>query len=75
MKIRMSQPEDAAELEQVIAETLKTTNSRDYSNECIEANIVSHSAEILIDRAKQGHMYLEPVFTDCQPRTSTTAIL
>lgn len=58
MKIRMFQPEDAAELEQLITKTLKTTNSRDYSKECIEANIVSHSAEVLVDRAKQGHMYL-----------------
>lgn len=58
MEIRMFQPENAVELEQVITETLKVTNSRDYSKECIEANIVSHSAEVLIERAKQGHMYL-----------------
>ena len=58
MKIRMFEQEDAAELERVIAKTLRISNSRDYSNEYIEAFILSHSAEGLIERAKQGHMYV-----------------
>lgn len=58
MKIRRLQPQDAAELEQVIAKTLRISNSRDYSAECIEANIASHSAQVLIERAKEGHMYV-----------------
>lgn len=58
MRMRMFREEDAAEVERVIATTLKISNSRDYSKECIEANILSHSAAILIERAKQGHMYL-----------------
>ena len=57
MRIRMFEQEDAADLERVIAETLRISNSRDYSKEYIEANIVSHSADVLIERAKQGHMY------------------
>lgn len=58
MKIRMFEQEDAAELERVIAKTLRISNSRDYSNEYIEAFISSHSADVLIERAKQGHMYV-----------------
>ncbi len=58
MKIRMFKLEDAAELEKLIAKTMKTTNSQDYSMEYIDANILSHSAEVLIERAKQGHMYV-----------------
>lgn len=58
IKMRMFREEDAAEAARIIAETLKTSNSRDYSKECIEANILSHSAEVLIERAKQGHTYL-----------------
>ena len=58
MNIRMFRQEDAEEVECLIAETLKISNSQDYSKEYIEANILSHSAEILIERAKQGHMYV-----------------
>lgn len=58
MEIRMFKQEDAEELEQVIAETLRVSNSQDYAKEYIEANIVSHSADVLIERAKQGHMYV-----------------
>lgn len=58
MKIRLFKEEDAAELERVIAETLRTSNSRDYSKEYIEANISSHSADVLIERAKEGHTYV-----------------
>lgn len=58
MIIRMFRQEDAAEVEWVIAKTLRITNSQDYSKEYIEANILSHSAEILIERAKQDHMYV-----------------
>ena len=58
MKIRRFQPEDAIETSEVIAKTLKISNSKDYSKEYIEANIVSHSPEILIERATEGHMYV-----------------
>ena len=58
MEIRRFQPEDAIETAQVIAKTLKISNSKDYPKEYIEANIASHSAEILIERAKEGHMYI-----------------
>lgn len=58
MKIRRFQPEDAIETAGVIAKTLKICNGKDYPKEYIEANIASHSAEILIERAKEGHMYI-----------------
>ncbi|MDE6593396.1 MAG: GNAT family N-acetyltransferase [Oscillospiraceae bacterium] len=58
MEIRRFQPEYAEETAQVIATTLKISNSNDYSEEYIEANISSHSAEVLIERAKEGHMYV-----------------
>lgn len=56
--IRSFKEEDAAEVARLIAETLRISNSRDYSKEYIEANISSHSADVLIERAKQGHMYV-----------------
>ena len=58
MEIRRFQPEDAAETAQMIAETLLISNSKDYSREYIERIIASHSAEIISERAKDGHMYV-----------------
>lgn len=58
MEIRSFKPEDAAETARVVAETLRTSNSKDYTAEYIEANIASHSAEILTERAKESHMYV-----------------
>lgn len=58
MEIRRFRPEDAEKTAQVVAVTLKTSNSKDYSEAYIEANIASHSPEILIERAESGHMYV-----------------
>ena len=55
MEIRLFKIEDAIETAQVIAETLRVSNSQDYSSEYIEANIASHPAEVLIARANEGH--------------------
>lgn len=57
-KIRRFQAGDAEETAALIAKTLRTVNIKDYSEEYIEANVSSHSADILIERAKQGHMYV-----------------
>ena len=54
-KIRRFQAEEVAAL---IAKTLRTVNIKDYSEEYIEANASSHSADVLIERAKNGHMYV-----------------
>ena len=58
MKIRLFQQGDAIEVAQLVAKTLKASNSKDYSTEYIDDNIASHSAEVLIERAKEGHMYV-----------------
>lgn len=57
-KIRRFQDEDAEEVSALIAKTLRTINIKDYSEEYIEATVSSHSADVLIERAKNGHMYL-----------------
>lgn len=57
-KIRRFQAGDAEETAALIAKTLRTVNIKDYSKEYIEANVSSHSADVLIGRAKQGHMYV-----------------
>ena len=58
LEIRRFHPEDAIETSQVIAKTLLISNSKDYSREYIESTIASHSAEIISERAKEGHMYV-----------------
>ena len=58
MEIRRFQPEDAIETAQMIAETLTISNGKDYSEAYIERTIASHSAEIISERAKEGHMYV-----------------
>ena len=58
MEIRLFKSEDAEEVANLVAQTLKMSNSKDYSSEYIEANISSHSAEVLTERAKWGHMYV-----------------
>ena len=58
MEIRLFRQEDARETAKVIAQTLKASNSKDYSQKYIEDNIASHSADVLIERAKEGHMYV-----------------
>ena len=53
MNIRKFQPEDAQELADVIAETLRTTNIKDYSPEKIEDDIKNNlNAEKLIERSR-----------------------
>lgn len=58
MIIRRFNKEDAEELGQVIAKTLQISNSKDYSENYIKENILSHSAAVLTERAEQGHLYV-----------------
>ena len=51
MEIRRFKQEDATELSNVIIETVKISNSKDYSPKYIEMNVLSHSPEALIERA------------------------
>lgn len=57
-KIRRFRASDSEEVSELIAKTLRTVNIKDYSEEYIEANVSSHSADVLIERAKQGNMYV-----------------
>ena len=57
-KIRRFQETDAEEVSELISKTLKTVNIKDYSKEYIEAAVSSHSSGILVERGKQGHMYV-----------------
>ncbi len=57
-KIRRFQTSDAEEVSALIAKTLRTVNIKDYPEEYIEANVSSHSADVLIERAEHGHMYV-----------------
>lgn len=58
MVIRRFLTQDADETAQVIAKTLRISNSLDYPAENIEANINSHSPDMLKERAKGAHMYV-----------------
>ena len=58
MEIRRFTNEDANELSDVIVETVKISNSKDYPPKYVEMNVVSHSPEALIGRAKNSHMYV-----------------
>ncbi len=57
-KIRRFQKKDAEEVSALIAKTLRIVNIKDYSKEYIEATILSLSAEVLIKRAGNEHMYV-----------------
>ena len=59
MNIRRFQNEDANELADVIAKTLRTTNIKDYSLEYIENDISSFlTAEKLIERSSWMNIYV-----------------
>ena len=58
MNIRRFQNEDANELADVIAYTLRTTNIKDYSTEYIENDISFLRAENLIERSKWMNVYV-----------------
>lgn len=58
MIIRKFKNEDSVELSEVIAETLRTTNSKDYSPEFIEKEILFFTPKKLIERATWVHFYV-----------------
>lgn len=51
MIVRKFKNEDSVELAEVIAKTLRTTNSKDYSSEYIENDISFLTADKLIERS------------------------
>ena len=58
MNIRLFRNEDAEEVAALIARTLREVNIRDYSPENIEANVASHDAEAIRNRAGWTHFYV-----------------
>jgi len=58
MNVRRFRNEDANELADVIAKTLRTTNSKDYSPEYIENDISFLTAEKLIERSGWTNLYV-----------------
>jgi len=58
MNIRRFQNDDAKELAEVIARTLRTTNSKDYTPEDLEICIDSLNADKLIERSGWTHLYV-----------------
>ena len=56
--VRKFNAEDAEEVSMLVTRTLREVNSGDNSKEYIEANVESHSASVLIERAKSSHMYV-----------------
>ncbi|MBO5576494.1 MAG: GNAT family N-acetyltransferase [Ruminococcus sp.] len=58
MEIRRLRHRDADEVAQLIAHTLRISNSRDYPEEYIQVNIDTHSAEVILERAEHGHFYV-----------------
>ena len=58
MQIRRFKDADSVELAGVIARTLRTTNSRDYSPEYIEEIVNAMSPDGLIERNAWTHLYV-----------------
>lgn len=58
MIIRRFNEKDAKQTAELIAVTLRKSNSSDYTEEYIEETIKMLSTESLIERAKSGHMYI-----------------
>lgn len=56
--IRLFQPTDAQETSNMIADTLRIINSKDYPPEIIEKLIDKMPPEMLCRRANEGHMYV-----------------
>lgn len=56
--IRKFLEEDANNVAKLIARSLREVNSKDYSEEFIEADVAALSAENLKKRAKQNHLYV-----------------
>lgn len=55
---RRFQPEDAKAVADVIAETVRTSNSKDYPPEYIDHLVRVHSAEAMQKRAEESHSYV-----------------
>ncbi len=58
MEIRKLREKDAAEVSALIAETLRTTNIKDYSAEYIENDVKALQPQNILERASWMHFYV-----------------
>ena len=58
IKIQQFFPEFADKTAEMIAQTLRISNSRDYTKEYLDAVICSHSADFLCRLAETAHLYI-----------------
>ena len=58
MTIRRFLPEDAEEVSDLIARTLREVNIKDYSKEIIEKLVLKLQPEDILERAKWTHFYV-----------------
>lgn len=58
MKVRRFEKRDAEEVSALIATTLRTSNSKDYSSEYIENDVVALRPEKILERASWTHFYV-----------------
>lgn len=58
MTIRLFRPEDAERTSAMIAHTLRTVNTKDYTPEFIEQTVAALSPEVLVKRSEDGHFYV-----------------
>lgn len=58
MNIRRFQDTDADEISELIAITLRTTNTKDYSSEYIENDVKGLQPHNILERAKWTHFYV-----------------
>ena len=58
MNIRRFQNQDAKEVSNLIATTLRTTNIKDYSSDYIEKDVKVLQPQNILERAKWTHFYV-----------------
>ena len=58
LKIRRFMEKDAAEVSELLATTLRTTNIKDYSLEYIENVIKTHQPQNILERSSWTHFYV-----------------
>ena len=58
LKIRRITPDDINETAEMIIKTIKVSNSKDYSEDLIDALVNAHSPEFLLRRTQWTHFYI-----------------
>lgn len=56
--IRLITPDDVSEVTEMIHKTIRISNSKDYSDEMVEAMVNAHSPEFILRRSGWTHFYV-----------------